>query len=727
MLNPPTGITASEYWEAIKAGNPIHAYMSFASNGGTLTDEHFDLSGGIVIEDIINPDTDLVFGRAVMKQLTAHIIVSDYTNTIKWEQPVSLYIGVEINGTTEYVFIDKFYGERPQRMDTLKSVEFVAYDGMSKFNRLAKGFTTDPYRNITLKEICYLLCSFVGISAPTSYPNDAIWDKVYATLPLNTDGYTCRDILAMIAEAAGRYAKVHNDRLKFVWYEDHSDDVTIDEDEQFAIEREDTVGMTWNEFDLYTWDEAEEFIWDDIEGEEYVHGINAMRVRQSRMGIEVDYPVYSPPPTENVYLIVDNPFIQFSNIQSDITTYIKPLYDRINSLKFQLPMRVEYIGNWLIESGDVVKVKTNGRIFSIPIFVKTMVWRGRATVDAIEVTGNHDREPIAREVQDQIFNSSIIRLFVDDLHSEIETELDDYYARQSGIEINTNGVEIYGNKYVTIEATDNKQWIFDEYGLRYRNTNTGVIYLQFGDEHRTEWDTEAGISNLKTSTSDQHGRLCFWATDRTGGYQSAYTGSIVFECDNQYGVASFYPYRLYEYNTPSCNLGKPMEVNSTKGWFAQAYLTHVHTYEIIGVQNYIRFKPVDNALSQTELRMGVETAGFTIQSFNGDTVIKTRIYNGEFVSVSSRAKKHNIKTLASVGNVIDKLEPVSFVYNDDVEENTKFGLIYEDTVGVLPEICVESTSDDGGTSYGINYTDLIPVLLKEIKDLRVRVAELERG
>ena len=38
----------------------------------------------------------------------------------------------------------------------------------------------------------------------------------------------------------------------------------------------------------------------------------------------------------------------------------------------------------------------------------------------------------------------------------------------------------------------------------------------------------------------------------------------------------------------------------------------------------------------------------------------------------------------------------------------------------MPEICVES-----GDSKAINYVDLIPMLLKEIQNLRKRVSELE--
>lgn len=94
-------------------------------------------------------------------------------------------------------------------------------------------------------------------------------------------------------------------------------------------------------------------------------------------------------------------------------------------------------------------------------------------------------------------------------------------------------------------------------------------------------------------------------------------------------------------------------------------------------------------------------------------------------SDSSRTIKHNIEPLPDVGEIIDQLSPVSFVYNWKPDDAISFGLIVEDTIGVLPEICRYNPDDP--TDSAINYTMLVPVLLKEIQDLRKRVATLEAG
>ena len=73
-----------------------------------------------------------------------------------------------------------------------------------------------------------------------------------------------------------------------------------------------------------------------------------------------------------------------------------------------------------------------------------------------------------------------------------------------------------------------------------------------------------------------------------------------------------------------------------------------------------------------------------------------------------------------MGDILDNLQPVTYVYDEDPNERTRYGLIYEDTFEILPDIC--SQAEDEKT---INYTELIPMLLKEIQGLRQRVRVLE--
>ena len=94
----------------------------------------------------------------------------------------------------------------------------------------------------------------------------------------------------------------------------------------------------------------------------------------------------------------------------------------------------------------------------------------------------------------------------------------------------------------------------------------------------------------------------------------------------------------------------------------------------------------------------------------------------QWATYSSRDVKHDIRPLSYDDSVIDRLQPVSFIYNKDREQLTRYGLIYEDTVDLLPVIC--SDTEDGKS---ISYVELVPVLLKEIQSLRSRVRTLEEA
>jgi hypothetical protein len=99
----------------------------------------------------------------------------------------------------------------------------------------------------------------------------------------------------------------------------------------------------------------------------------------------------------------------------------------------------------------------------------------------------------------------------------------------------------------------------------------------------------------------------------------------------------------------------------------------------------------------------------------------TNLYYNNSYQASSREIKHDIQDMESKGEQLDRLRPVTFIYDADPKERRRYGLIYEEAIEHMPEIC---TGEE--TNKAINYMELVPMLLKEIQDLRARVAELER-
>ena len=109
-----------------------------------------------------------------------------------------------------------------------------------------------------------------------------------------------------------------------------------------------------------------------------------------------------------------------------------------------------------------------------------------------------------------------------------------------------------------------------------------------------------------------------------------------------------------------------------------------------------------------------------MKSFTGESGTFTNLTYTNLTQNSSKDIKHDIEEMEPVGEKLDRLRPVTFVYDDDPEEKRRAGLIYEETAEVLPEIC---TGDESAKA--ISYVEMIPMLLKEIQELRARVKALE--
>lgn len=112
-----------------------------------------------------------------------------------------------------------------------------------------------------------------------------------------------------------------------------------------------------------------------------------------------------------------------------------------------------------------------------------------------------------------------------------------------------------------------------------------------------------------------------------------------------------------------------------------------------------------------------------IRYLDSKNIYTDAITAGAYNNTSSREVKQNISDLPENGEAIDQLRPVSYEYKAEPGRR-RFGLIHEEAAEVLPEICTGIGENDPERR-GINYVDLVPLLLKEIQSLRARVAQLE--
>jgi hypothetical protein len=94
------------------------------------------------------------------------------------------------------------------------------------------------------------------------------------------------------------------------------------------------------------------------------------------------------------------------------------------------------------------------------------------------------------------------------------------------------------------------------------------------------------------------------------------------------------------------------------------------------------------------------------------------------INTSDARLKENITNLNHGLKSILELRPVSYNWIDDTLKRTKLGLIAQEAEKVIPEVVHKpQTTDD---YYGLNYADLVPVLIKTAQELHAKIEVLEK-
>lgn len=721
----PAGVTASEYWDAIKAGNTTHARITFLGQNIVLTDDDIDHSIGIQITDVFNSEVDLVFGKAVCKQLGTSIINSDRLSGLVWTGEFSLEFGVEINNTTEWVTIGYFSGEKPNNVTTVPTIEFTAYDRMILFDQLADNYLKTISYPATLQTIYDGLCAFVGVENVSGDELPNIMSRSYTVAPADMEGYTCRNVLAWIAEACGCYATItETGKVRMCWFETTSHVVTGDE--EFVVESSDmNPGMTWDEADTYTWDEIENLTWNDVCGYEEEYAIDRIVIKQLDNDLDIIYPTGLT--DGNTYMIVSNPFLPVGS-WSDVTDYVVPLYNRLDSFGGYFPVNLDCIGNWCIEAGDIITVDVNEYTINVPIFTKTMVWNG-FTNDEYTTTGQKVRDVYTSDANKQkILNSKEIKLMVNGK----------YYDIKSGIVIDADGVKISGGKYIDIlsgssfkvesgGSVDVKSGgnLNVESGGNININGSGTLTLTGSSVSISSGSTfDVDATNFKIDSTNKNVITGDWKLESRGLISQYYNSTQQTDCMLMYGRTGIpFPTQsipiVYSLSQVLSAINSRYGAAFSFGIRQPGTTWNDLSFEILAMDGT---NPPRVEVSARRVLNGsfVDISSTLGGSTNKWTIYGDTVYYSSLVQNSSKDIKHDIKDMQSVGEKLDALKPITFVYDDDTEEKTRTGLVYEDTIKVMPEICTRDES-----AKAISYVELIPVLLKEIQDLRLRVKTLE--
>jgi hypothetical protein len=96
--------------------------------------------------------------------------------------------------------------------------------------------------------------------------------------------------------------------------------------------------------------------------------------------------------------------------------------------------------------------------------------------------------------------------------------------------------------------------------------------------------------------------------------------------------------------------------------------------------------------------------------------------NGTIQTSDARLKK-NIQPLGYGLREVMQLNPISYNWIDNAMPGRKIGLIAQDVQHIVPEVV---TGDPQNDTLGMNYAEIVPVLINAIKDLNNEVNELEQ-
>ena len=120
--------------------------------------------------------------------------------------------------------------------------------------------------------------------------------------------------------------------------------------------------------------------------------------------------------------------------------------------------------------------------------------------------------------------------------------------------------------------------------------------------------------------------------------------------------------------------------------------------------------------------VGPSTAGnfFVITGSNGVTLVSGAT---SWTSASDINLKDVIENIDNAVNDLSTLTPVRFTWKSDEHKKEQVGLIAQEVKKILPN----SVNDTGDGYLGVQYTDIIPLLVAAVKELKTEIDELKKN
>jgi hypothetical protein len=137
----------------------------------------------------------------------------------------------------------------------------------------------------------------------------------------------------------------------------------------------------------------------------------------------------------------------------------------------------------------------------------------------------------------------------------------------------------------------------------------------------------------------------------------------------------------------------------------------------------------DGTLSLITSGAGASTMIGFYRNSSGTAVgsISTTSTATTYNTTSDARLKENIVDAPSAGELLDRVQVRSYDWISKPSEHVEHGFIAQELVEVVPSaVKAGDKSDDIWTVWGVDYSKLVPLLVKEIQELRERVKVLEQ-
>ena len=311
-----------------------------------------------------------------------------YNNNYNLENnEVQIKVGVEVNGSIEYVSLGYFIVKNQVKQDNI--IKYTAFDRMIK---LEDKYSPSSVSNLTTISIINDMCSQLGFEFENTL--DAI------SVTKSIVGYTYREMFGFISALHGANC-IFNDsgKLEFVWFTQPSSDLaTIDESVMYENGLELTSNSSFKvKYLKCATGETIENTTTDENGEETTETTDViLSVGSGTTGITLSNPLMTQEILTNIY-----------------NTYFF-------NFEYQ-PCTVKRLGNILLEVGDIVTVNLGTKSYSVPIMTIQHSIDGGVITDLVSLAETETEQSISYESPTQ-------RYVAQTVSSEVGTQIQELSA-----------------------------------------------------------------------------------------------------------------------------------------------------------------------------------------------------------------------------------------------------------------------------------------------------------